>query len=64
MAKKFKMDLLDPTQFNDTYALAVTQSFADKYHLKTIFDLARVQQDVKAGFDPEFSTIQVGCLAG
>jgi osmoprotectant transport system permease protein len=60
MSKKFNMDLLAPTQFNDTYALAVTQSFADKYHLKTISDLVRVQQYVKAGFDPEFSSIKDG----
>jgi osmoprotectant transport system permease protein len=60
MAKKYNMALLEPMQFNDTYALAVSQSFAKKYHLKTISDLARVQQYVKAGFDPEFSDIKDG----
>jgi osmoprotectant transport system permease protein len=55
MAKKFNMALLKPMQFNDTYALAVPQSFAEKYHLKKISDLVNVQQYIVAGFDPEFA---------
>jgi osmoprotectant transport system permease protein len=55
IAKKFNMVMLDPMQFNDTYAIAVPQSFADEYHLKKISDLVNVEQNVTAGFDPEFS---------
>lgn len=55
MAKKFNMALLAPMQFNDTYALAVPQSFAMKYHLKKISDLVNVEQYVTAGLDPEFA---------
>src|SRR6202030_2567614 len=50
----------DPMQFNDTYALAVPQSFAEKYHLKKISDLVKVEQYVTAGFDPEFADIKDG----
>jgi osmoprotectant transport system permease protein len=49
------MALLKPMQFNDTYALAVPESFAKQYHLKKISDLVRVEQYVTAGFDPEFA---------
>jgi osmoprotectant transport system permease protein len=60
MAKKYKMALLSPMKFNDTYAIAVPQSFAEKNHLKKISDLVRVEQDVTAGFDPEFADIKDG----
>jgi osmoprotectant transport system permease protein len=60
MAKKFNMALLDPTKFNDTYALAVSQTFAEKYHLQKISDLTKVQPYVKAGFDTEFLDIKDG----
>ncbi|MDP4086305.1 MAG: osmoprotectant update ABC transporter permease/substrate-binding subunit OpuFB [Bacillota bacterium] len=60
MAKKFSMALLSPMKFNDTYAIAVPQSFAEKYHLKKISDLVKVEQYVTAGFDPEFADIKDG----
>ncbi|WP_207369237.1 osmoprotectant update ABC transporter permease/substrate-binding subunit OpuFB [Heyndrickxia coagulans] len=60
MAKKYNMALLHPMKFNDTYAIAVPQSFAKKYHLKKISDLVNVEQYVKAGFSPEFADIKDG----
>lgn len=60
MEKKYNMALLAPMQFNDTYALAVPQSFAQKFHLKKISDLVKVEQYVTAGFDPEFADIKDG----
>lgn len=60
MAKKYKMALLTPMQFNDTYAIAVPQSFAKKYNLKKISDLVKVEQYVTAGFDSEFADIKDG----
>jgi len=62
MDEKFNMALLSPMQFNDTYALAVPQSFAEKYNLKKISDLKNVQQYVNAGFDPEFADRKDGYL--
>lgn len=55
MAREFNMVLLDPNEYNNTYALAVPKDFAEKYQLKKISDLVKVQQYVKAGFDPEFA---------
>ena len=37
---EYDMTLLDPMAFNNTYALAVTSDFAEKYDLKTISDLS------------------------
>ena len=51
---QFKMQYLKPMKYNNTYALVVKQSFANKYHLKTISDLRRVESRLHAGFDLEF----------
>lgn len=55
MLKQFNMVMLKPMQFNDTYALAVPQSFANNYHLTTISDLKPIESKVKAGFTLEFT---------
>ncbi|MEH7086489.1 osmoprotectant update ABC transporter permease/substrate-binding subunit OpuFB [Neobacillus drentensis] len=60
MAEKYNMALLSPMKFNDTYAIAVPQDFAQKYNLKKISDLVKVEQHVTAGFDPEFADIKDG----
>jgi osmoprotectant transport system permease protein len=60
MSEKFQMDLLKPMDYNNTYALAVPQATAAKYQLKTISDLQKIQQDIKAGFTLEFSDRQDG----
>ncbi|GER74590.1 glycine/betaine ABC transporter permease [Weizmannia acidilactici] len=55
MLKKFDMVMLEPMQYNNTYALAVPESFAEKYHLEKISDLASVQQYIEAGLTREFT---------
>ncbi len=40
--------------FNDTYALAVKEGFAEKNNLHTLSDLARVQSSIRAAFSYEF----------
>jgi osmoprotectant transport system substrate-binding protein/osmoprotectant transport system permease protein len=40
--------------FNDTYALAVNEEFADKYNLRTIGDLIPIESNVRAAFSYEF----------
>jgi osmoprotectant transport system permease protein len=51
-----KMDLVisAPLGFDDTYALAVKESFAEKNNLHSISDLTRVEGSIKAGFSYEF----------
>ena len=50
------MDLVisGPLGFDDTYAIAVTDSFAEQHQLRTMSDLARVQSSVRAAFSYEF----------
>src|ERR1700737_2169384 len=40
--------------FNDTYALAVKEEFADKYNLRSIGDLVPIESNVRAAFSYEF----------
>jgi osmoprotectant transport system permease protein len=55
-AALLKMDLVmsGPLGFDDTYALAVKESFAAKHNLNTISDLAKIQGEVRAAFSYEF----------
>ena len=50
------MDLVisGPLGFDDTYAIAVKDSFASEHQLRTISDLARVQSTLRAAFSYEF----------
>lgn len=53
-AKKFKLTWLKPWGFNDTYAMIVTKITANKYHLKTLSDLAKVAGSLTLGATQEF----------
>lgn len=52
--EQFKMRLLQPMAYKNTYALAVKASFAQKNGLKTISDLKKIENQIKAGFTLEF----------
>ncbi|WP_338214475.1 ABC transporter permease/substrate-binding protein [Companilactobacillus muriivasis] len=54
MKKDANMEYLAPMKYQNGYDLAVTQSFAKKYNLKTISDLKKVEHRLHAGFDPDF----------
>ena len=60
METKFKMVMLKPMKYNNTYAIAVSKKFADENNLKTISDLARVKDEIKAGFTREFNDREDG----
>ncbi|UQD50817.1 glycine/betaine ABC transporter permease [Bacillus methanolicus] len=60
MLKQFNMIMLEPMDYNNTYALAVPQSTAEQYQLKSISDLKAVQQNIKAGFTLEFTDREDG----
>ncbi|MBP2000125.1 osmoprotectant transport system permease protein [Paenibacillus shirakamiensis] len=55
MAKKLNMVMLEPMQYNNTYALAVPQKLSQQYQLKKISDLVQVQNQIHAGFTREFT---------
>lgn len=54
LLKKQQLTMLPPMQYNNTYAVVVTQKFAKQYQLKTISDLNKVTGQLHAGFDLEF----------
>ncbi|RST74378.1 ABC transporter permease/substrate-binding protein [Siminovitchia acidinfaciens] len=62
MLDEFDLVLLEPMQFNNTYALAVPEGLAKKYGISTISDLAPVSGKIKAGFTLEFSDREDGYL--
>ena len=62
METKFKMVMLKPMKYNNTYAIAVSKKFANENNLKTISDLARVKDKIKAGFTREFNDREDGYL--
>lgn len=54
LSQQFKMDFLKPMDYQNTYAVAVKKEFAEQYQLKNISDLAKIQDQIKAGFTLEF----------
>lgn len=52
--EKYKIDCLNQMAFNNTYTMAVTQSTAQKYGLKTISDLAKAGNKLRVGSTLEF----------
>ncbi|HLS60046.1 MAG TPA: ABC transporter permease/substrate-binding protein [Virgibacillus sp.] len=54
MKEVYQMEFLEPMKFNNTYTVATTKEFAEKYELESIGDLERVQHEVVAGFTLEF----------
>ncbi|WP_303967569.1 ABC transporter permease/substrate-binding protein [Sporosarcina ureae] len=60
--EQFDMTLMTPMSFNNTYTLAVSKAFQEEYGLKTMSDLASVENAVKAGFTLEFNDREDGYL--
>lgn len=58
--EQYGIEVLNPMNFNNTYALAVRQDTAQEYNLKTISDLARVSQNLTISPTLEFVNRQDG----
>ena len=54
--EKHGFTLLDDTPFYDSDVLITKPSYAAKYHLKTVGDLAKLGKKVRLGAAPEFAT--------
>lgn len=54
ISKKYQMTYLKPMKYNNTYALAISPSFAKKNNIRSISDLKPVTDQLKAGFTLEF----------
>jgi len=53
-AARYGVRWLPPLGFQNTYAIAVSRSTADRYDLRTLSDLAREGSHLVAGFTPDF----------
>lgn len=53
--KQDKLVLLKPMKYQNTYALAVSKDFAQKYDIDNISDLKKVEDKARAGFSLEFA---------
>jgi len=60
LLKRFNFVMLEPMEYNNTYALAVPSDFAEQYGLETISDLKGMEDQIKAGFTLEFSDREDG----
>lgn len=60
LKNQFKMELLEPMAYQNTYALAMRKSQADELGIKTISDLRNYEGTLKAGFTLEFIDRQDG----
>lgn len=54
MLDRYNMVMLQPMEFNNTYAIATTKQFADRFNLKSIADLRTIEDQITAGFTLEF----------
>ncbi|MBM7703103.1 ABC transporter permease/substrate-binding protein [Metabacillus iocasae] len=60
MKEQFDLVYLEPMQFNNTYALAIPNAFAEQKNVQTISDLQGVVNEMKVGFTLEFKDREDG----
>lgn len=60
--KKYNLIYLKPMKYQNTYSLAVSQKFANKYHIDDISELKPISTALKAGFDTDFANQKDGYL--
>ena len=58
--KQDKLVLLEPMEFQNTYAIAVPKDLAQEHGLSKISDLLKIQDQIKAGFTLEFNDREDG----
>ena len=55
LAEQYQLEFLPPMSYQNTYALAVKESYGAAHQLKTISDLKQAAPDIRAGFSLEFA---------
>ena len=55
LAEQYQLEFLPPMSYQNTYALAVKESYGAARQLKTISDLKQVAPNIRAGFSLEFT---------
>ncbi|MDR7544717.1 MAG: glycine betaine ABC transporter substrate-binding protein [Armatimonadota bacterium] len=58
--EQFKLEWLEPAQFNDTQALATTKDVSERYGIKTFSDLATKAPELRLGGPAEFAEREDG----
>ncbi|MDQ2866342.1 MAG: hypothetical protein M3R51_08960 [Candidatus Eremiobacteraeota bacterium] len=53
-AERYSIDWLDPSPMNDSQGIATTTAIAQRLHLRTLSDLAKVSQELRLATIPEF----------
>jgi osmoprotectant transport system substrate-binding protein len=54
--RRYELVWLDPAPMNDTQALAMTRAGSEKYHVRTLSELAKAAPQLRLGAIPEFTT--------
>ncbi|OAM35555.1 glycine/betaine ABC transporter permease [Eikenella sp. NML080894] len=55
LAEQYQLEFLPPMSYQNTYALAVKESYGAVHQLNAISDLKQVAPDIRAGFSLEFT---------
>ncbi|OFK88093.1 MULTISPECIES: ABC transporter permease/substrate-binding protein [unclassified Eikenella] len=55
LAEQYQLEFLPPMSYQNTYALAVKESYGAAHQLRTISDLKQAAPDIRAGFSLEFT---------
>lgn len=60
LAKRYQMRYLKPMEYQNGYALAVSPQFAKEHQLTKMSQLANYNDEITAGFDPDFYQLHDG----
>lgn len=60
LAKRYQMRYLKPMKYQNGYALAVSSQFAKEHQITTMSQLANYNDEITAGFDPDFYQLHDG----
>ena len=55
LAEQYQLEFLPPMSYQNTYALAVKESYGAEHQLNVISDLKQAAPDIRAGFSLEFT---------
>lgn len=60
LARRYQMRYLKPMEYQNGYALVTSASFAKEHHLTKMSQLASYNDEITAGFDPDFYQLHDG----
>ena len=60
LEQRYQMRYLKPMQYQNGYALVVSSKFAKEHHLTKMSQLASYNNEITAGFDPDFYQLHDG----